>query len=812
MNGHAEPRSAHKGIAKNALQWMLPILLLLTMPAFAPVVHAKSKSKSAKALYKAGQAAEAKDDYLAAYDAYAAAYLKDPSNLYYKTSYQRLKFTAAAVHTHQGEKLRDQGDMSGAMTEFMRALEIDPANELAKQDIQQTKQKIAATPTEKHPETPQNEAPLAEVAGPAELKPTSNESITIHMPSQDSKVVYETIGKLAGINVLFDPDYTGKRIQVDLQNVSLMDALHIVGVLSNTFWRPVTSNTIFVAQNTRAKRTELDAQAVQTFYLSNTSQTNDLNDIQTALRNVLTNAKLYAVPSQNAIVMRATPDELLLARKLIDDLDKARPEVVVDVAVLEVNRNRERNLGIILPQQISASLQGTTTTTTTTGTDTTGTTGTTTTPSNNGLTLNNLGNLNANNVAMTISSATANLLLTDNDTRVLQNPRVRATDGQKADLKIGSRIPVATGSYQTGAATAIVSSLVNTQFQYQDIGVEIEITPTIHFDRDVSLKLKMAISQQNGSINLSGINEPIFSQRTVDQTIRLREGEASILGGLLQQSSENDFSGIPGLSQIPLLKYLFSNNDKKTTQDEIVFLLIPHVVRGEELSPLNLKEIDTGTGTSVSLRRIGSIRVPASAVEPAAAKPGAGQPSNQSSNQPSNQSSNQPANQQQAAPAGTQPQGVEQAAQQALEQQATSANAPPISLALAAPPTAPTVGATFQVAVNASGGSDVFSVPLQLHYDPAKLTLINVDSGNYLGHDGQTVALVHRDDGAGGVAISASRPPGVAGVNGSGQLCVLTFQAKSAGDSIVSVTKATARDSKQQALPVITSGTIVHVQ
>jgi general secretion pathway protein D len=771
---------------RRTLHWTLPILLLLSMPAFAPVVQAKGKS--AKALYQAGLAAEAKDDYLAAYQAYAAAYQKEPKNLYYKTSYQRLKFTAAAVHTHQGEKLRDQGDMSGAMTEFMRALEIDPANELAEQDIRQIKEKLSATPG--NAETPQNEAPLAEVAAPAELKPTSDEPITVHMPSEDSKVVYQTIGKLAGINVLFDPDYIGKRVQVDLQNVSLMDALHIVGVLSNTFWRPVTANTIFVAQNTRAKRTELDAQAVQTFYLSNMSQTNDLNDIQTALRNVLTNAKLYAVPSQNAIVMRATPDELLLARKLIDDLDKARPEVVVDVAVLEVNRSHERNLGIILPQQISASLQGTTTTTTTTPTTTTtGTSTSSTSSSNNGLTLNNLGNLNGNNVAMTISTATANLLLTDSDTRVLQNPRVRATDGQKADLKVGSKIPIATGSYQTGAATAVVSSLVNTQFQYQDVGVEIEITPAIHYDRDVTLKLKMAISQQSGTVSLSGINEPIFSQRTVEQTIRLKEGEASIMGGLLQQSLSNNFSGIPGLSNIPLLKYLFSNNDKTTSQDEIVFMLVPHVVRGEDLSPLNLKQIDTGTGTSVSLRRIGSIRVPASAVEPA----------------------EKPANQQ-PSPTGAQPQGMQQAAQQALDQAATASNAAPVSVTLAAPPTAPKVGTTFQVPINVSGGSDVFSVPMQLQYDPAKLTLVNVDSGNYLGHDGQTVALVHRDDGAGGVAISASRPPGVGGVNGSGQLCVLTFQAKAAGDSIVSVTKAAARDSKQQALPVITSGTIVHVQ
>ena len=782
---------------RRTLNWiLLPILVLLTMPALLPVVHAKGKS--AKALYKAGQAAEDKDDYLTAYEDYAAAFQKEPGNLYYKTSYERLKFTAAAVHTQRGEKLRDQGDMSGALAEFVHALEIDPSNELAQQDIRQTKQKLAGAPIDEPAETPESEAPLADVASPAQLKPTSNEPITIHA-FQDSKVVYQTVGKIAGINVLFDPDYTAKRVQVDLQNVSLMDALHILGVLTNTFWRPVTSNTIFVAQNTRAKRTELDAQAVQTFYLSNVSQTNDLNDIQTALRNVLTNAKLYAVPSQDAIVMRATPDELLLARKLIDDLDKARPEVVVDVDVLEVNRNHERNLGIILPQQVTASLQGSTSTTTTTGTTTTGTTttGTTTTgtTSNNGLTLNNLGNLNGNNVALTIGTATANLLLTDTDTRVLQNPRVRATDGQKADLKVGSKIPIATGSYQTGAATAIVSSLVNTQFQYQDIGVEIEITPTIHYNHDVTLKLKMQIQEQSGSVNLSGITEPIFSNRLVEQTIRLKNGEASILGGLLNTNYTNSFTGTPGLSDIPLLKYLFSNNDKITSQDEIVFLLVPHVVRGEELSPLNLKEIDTGTGTSVSLRRIGSVHVPASAVEQA---PGPG-------------TSEAPAGQQ-PAPAAAQPQGLQQAAQRALEQQATASNAAPVSVALAAPPTAPKIGSNFQVAVNVSGGKDVFSVPLQLQYDPTKLTLINVDTGNYLGHDGQTVALVHRDDGSGGVAVSASRPPGVAGVNGSGQLCVLTFQAKAAGDSIVSVTKAAARDSKQQALPVITSGTIVHVQ
>ncbi len=795
-------------MSRRTVRWTLLVLLLLTLPTLA-TRNVEARGKSAKALYKEGQAAEARDDYLAAYAAYASAFQREPGNLYYKTSYNRLRFTAAAVHTHQGEKLRDQGDYSGALTEFARALEIDPGNELAQQDIKSTQEKVATTPKGESSLQPQDQTPLGDVAAPAELKAVSNEPITIR-EFEDSKVVYQTIGKIAGVNVLFDPDYTGKRVQVDLQNVSLMDALHILGVITNTFWRPVTNNTIFVAQNTRAKRTELDAQAVQTFYLTNASQTNDLNDVQTALRNVITNSKLYAVPSQNAIVMRATPDELLLARKLIDDLDKARPEVVVDVAVLEVNRNHERNLGIILPQQFSAALQNSTATTSTTNSNGTSTTsGSTTTNNNNGngLTLNTLGNLNSNNVAVTISTATANLLLTDSDTRVLQNPRIRASDGQKADLKVGSKIPIATGSYQTGAATAVVSSLVNTQFQYQDVGVEIEITPVIHYDHDVTLKLKLQITQENGTVSISGINEPIFSQRVVDQTIRLKEGEASILGGLLQTSLQNNFSGTPGLAQIPLLKYLFSNNDKITSKDEIVFMLVPHVVRGEELNPLNLQEIDTGTGTSISLRRIGSIRVPAAAVQPAAGAQAPVTPGQVLAGQAPGQAG-AAAGQAGAAPAqaGATPGQPGAAADQ------PAANAAPVSVSLAAPAAPTKVGQNFQLAVNVAGGADVFSVPLQLQYDRTKLTLINVDSGTYLGHDGQTVALVHRDDGSGGVAISASRPPGVAGVSGSGPLCVLTFQANAVGDSIVSIAKAAVRDSKQQALPVITSGTIVHVQ
>ena len=308
-------------------------------------------AQSANTYYKLGQSAEARDDFDTAYQNFQKAYSMAPKNEVYRTAYYRVRFTDAALHVTKGRNLLAAGDEQGALVELLRANEIDPSNEAAQQEIGKIRarhgQQQPAIETSSPMSTQTAEA-IDSMSAPAELKPVSNEPLSLHM-SEDSKVVYQAIGKAAGINVLFDPDYISKRIQVDLNNVSLLDALRIVGTLSGTFWRPITQNTIFVAANTRSKRAELDEQAVQTFYLSNAWQQNDLNDVQTALRNVMPNAKVYGVVSQNAIVMKATPDELLLAQKLVNDLDKARPEVVVDIAVLEVSKNWERNLGITWP-------------------------------------------------------------------------------------------------------------------------------------------------------------------------------------------------------------------------------------------------------------------------------------------------------------------------------------------------------------------------------------------------------------------------------------------------------------------------------
>ena len=707
------------------------------------------------------------------------------------------------------------GDKESALSEFIHAATIDPGNEAAQQEIAKIREGRGETQPQEEARLPINaaqERKLKAMGAPVELKPVSNEPLTLHY-SEDAKVVYEAIGRAAGINVLFDPDYTSKRIQVDLNNSSLLNALRFVGTMSNTFWRPMSENTIFVAQNSRQKRAELDEAAVQTFYLINAWQQNDLNDVQTAIRNILTGVKIYGISSQNALVIRGTPDELLLAQKMINDLDKPRPEVVVDIAVLEVSKNWERTLGISWPGSVGVALQPPCTSSVTCSTSTSTTT-TTTTATNSGSTpsLYDLAHLKATDFAVTVGSTTANLLLTDSSTKILQNPRIRATDAQKATLTIGEKIPVATGSYQTGTATALVSSLVNTQFQYQDVGVKIEMTPSVHYDNDVTLKIKIEVSSDANQVTISGVTEPIIAQNIVEQVIRLREGEASILGGIQTKQDQLSWAGIPGLSSIPILKYLFGSKDHQIMDNELVFLVVPHVVRTQTLDPENIRTVDTGTSQAVELRYVDATDADDSSSAPAPAPPVRATLQGHSTvgvvpDLSAMAAAPAALAQLRAAVDANERKPLTRLPFRRLPFMSSDSPLSPetsesgiVSLTFSPPGGSIVAGATFQVPVVLTGGKDIASVPLQIRYDPAKLTLLNVTNGDLLSRDNQAVALVHLDDGAGTISINAARAPGVAGVNGAGVVCVLSFRAKTVGETHLSLTRAVAINSAQQQL------------
>ncbi|MDR3742506.1 MAG: cohesin domain-containing protein, partial [Terracidiphilus sp.] len=500
------------------------------------------------------------------------------------------------------------------------------------------------------------------------------------------------------------------------------------------------------------------------------------------------NFKAYGVASQNAIVVRGTPDELLLAQKIVDDLDRARPEIVVDVAVLEVSKNWEREIGLSWPQSAAVAITGGTSSNSSSSSSSSSSstsTSTSTTP-----TLYTLSHLNSSNFNVTLSSATAYALLTNSNTRILQNPRIRATDAQKATMKIGSRIPIATGSYSS-SATAL-TSLAETQFQYIDVGVNIEMTPTVHYDRDVTLKLSIEVSSENGNVTISNVTEPIIAQKKSEQTIRLREGEASVLGGILNRQDIQTWSGLPGLSSIPFLKYLFGSKDHQIVDDEIVFLLVPHVVRSPYLTPSNIRPVDIGAGQSITLRQVDNAQAALPTPQPARSQvrtePGIG-------TVPGNSAVA-------AAPA-------------ALAQMTAAVDTPPTPAPAAATPAPPgsrlnfslvpstnpiTNGSTFQVPIVITGAQNIASVPLQVKYDPEKLTLMNVGDGDFLGRDSQPVSLVHRDDGPGNIVLNVARPPNTVGISGAGVVCALTFQAKAPGETTISIARPSATTPAQQTM------------
>src|SRR5271155_4239750 len=740
--------------------------VLLVVFAILPAIADKAKS-----VYDQGQDAEARENYEAAYNFYKQAFDLKPKDLRYKASFERLRFKAAATIVHHAQGLRDAGKLQEALAEFQKAAQIDPSLFIAQQELKRTLEMInnAGNPPPSAAGPPnQLEKKIRDAPGPVELAPISNVPITVKL-TEDTKVIYQTVGQLAGINVLFDPDYTSRRIKVELNGVTLEEALEITALESKTFWRPVTGNTIFVAQDNPAKRKELEQSVLKTFYLGNLSQPTELQDVVNAIRAVLDVQRVQQLLSQNALVVRGTPDQIALAEKLVEDLDKARPEVIVDIAVIQVSKDRSRTLGFSPPTSATVALQSNvnTTTTTTTGT----TTGTTGSSSGGGLELNTLGNLNATDFQVTIPSANLSAVMGDSDTKMLQNPQVRALDNQKATLKIGESVPVATGSFQPGIGGVGINPLVNTQFQYLDVGVNIDVTPHVHADREVTLKITMEISSVVGQSSIGGISQPIIGQKKIEHEIRLKDGESSMIGGIFDDSQTKSLAGIPGLAQIPILRYLFGQVTQDKEQDETVFAITPHIIRGNTISELNQRQIEIGTANTIALRHVSHVAAPTAAPAAQPQAPGSQSPAGQ----PVNPTSNQAAN---PAAGGTN--------FMFDPEQVTAVK-----------------GNTFVVNLMISGAQNVYSVPVQMNYDPAKLQLVNVSNGGFLSQDGQAVALVHREDEATGtLLINASRPQGSGGVSGQGTVVTLTFQAKASGQTPLTITRGGARDPASQPITV----------
>ena len=568
-------------------------LKLLLFVILAGTIAVPAVAESAESDYKAGDKAERKNNFDAAYQAYKKAHDLKPADPKYMAAFVRMRFYAAAEHIRKGQQLRDTGSIQESLAEFRIATEMDPTNFEALGEMRRTADVIQRQALEKENAKKNNgqassfEKEAMTAAGPVTLDIKWDTPISLHLNSTTVDVVYKTIAKIAGINVLIDPDYKAQKINFELQDVNLRQAMEMIAMQSKTFWRPVSSNTIMVAADTGSKRKELEQNVMRTFYLKNAASPADLQQAAGTLKAILDINRIQVTPEQRSLTLRGTPDQMVLAQKLLTDIDKPKAEVVIDVMVMEVSKNRTRTIGTNPPTSASVTLAP--------GGSSSGSSGSS---SGSGLTLNSFTSLNAGDFSVSIPGISFSLLASDSDTKVLQRPEIRVLDSEKASLKIGDRVPIATGSFQSGFGGS-----VNTQFQYLDVGVNIDITPYVHAGGEVTLKMSLEISSVTGVQNIGGFSQPTIGQRRIEHEARLKDGEVNLIAGILNDTETNSLSGYPGLLKVPILKYLFGQENKQRDQNEIVFAIIPHIVRGYDTNEDNLKEVDLGAGNTVTYRK-----------------------------------------------------------------------------------------------------------------------------------------------------------------------------------------------------------------
>ncbi len=544
--------------------------------------------------FRVGRKAELRKDWDTALINYEKAVQSQPGNAKYLLHQKHARTQASIFHQKKGRELLAGGRPEEALGEFQKAAGIDPSNLGAARELsdllavqavaRQARQEALQDALKAREEEPEEAA--------AELKPFPTEPLAHFRISADSKKVYETLGKLADLNVAFTSDFQARPISVDLTNVKIRDALDILAYQTKSFWRPVTSNTILVIQDTPANRRDFAEQVVKTVYLSNPLQPADRTAITTALKQVLGLQRIIDNPDSNAIIIRDTPEKVAAAEKLISDLDRGKAEILVEVSILEADSNRIRDLG--LTQVATPPLPGS------------AVAGVGFNPAEAQATevaaipLNRLGRISTRDFSIVLPGAVVNALLTDSQTHILQNPQVRVTDGQTAKLRIGSRIPYATGSFlpSLGGGTTTGGLIASTQFQYQDVGVNLDITPRLLQNGEVSLHAMIEISSLGASVDVGGVTQPTFGQRRIEHDIRLKEGEVNLLGGLLERTERVSVSGLPGLSQVPFLRYLFSTEHKERADTEVLVMLTPHVIRLPERVQARGARLPVGADTT----------------------------------------------------------------------------------------------------------------------------------------------------------------------------------------------------------------------
>jgi type II secretory pathway component HofQ len=765
--------------------------------------------------YRQGAGAARTGDWDTAVMHYQHAVQQKPNRPDYRIALERAMLSASQVHLDQARVFEVRGQLEEALREYRRASEFDPPNRELAAKVTELERRIRDQ-AEAASRARSNIDQLREAArqiGPPPLFGLKNVLGAIRLSDTNVKTILNAIGLAAGINIQYDPQFPDRPFSINIENATLEDALNQVMLANGLFFKVLSPNSILVAQDTLQNRTKYEDQVIRTFYINNS----DAAELSQTLNQIVRFGGQQVIPqitpvkSNNSIIVRAPVAVVDIVERIIEANDKPRAEVVVDVQILEVNRQRAKQFGVDLSSfAISGAFspesdpRGTTTTTggTTTGGDT--------------LTARPF---NANTITRGISTAdfylavpqaVVRFLESDSETRTIAKPQLRGAEGSTLELNLGERIPVpATTFTPLAQGGANVNPL--TSFNYESVGVNIKMTPKVTIDGDIILDLTVDNSALGPNILVAGQSLPSFTQRKVTTKLRLRDGESNLLAGLLRETDRKAMRGIPGILSIPILRSLFGANDNSTDQTDIVMLLTPRIIRTQELTAADLGPIYIGTQNYLSLGGSPPLFAqpepnPATppptvlAPAPAAAPPATGISIPPPGSGPTPGTTTLP-------PVPPLPNSAPAVPQAPVTQPAPPAasvtnNAPAPAgtqaaggqVTIAPPGTEFRVGqGPYTMPISIAGASRLSMVSLTVRYNPAVVRVRTVQEGSFMRTGGVNATFTQQVDAASGrVDIAIARTGDTTGVAGTGLLAALVFDAVASGTANLVVTGTAA--------------------
>ncbi len=715
----------------------------------------------------------------------------DPNNPQYKLALVQLKLRVSQYHFEKGKLYRASGNPELAVVELEQAVLLDPTNDYAEVELRKAREDAARVVAERNSDTQlqimKKKTRGARARAPL-LEPASDKPISLNFPSpKPIKQIYQSLAAAAGINVIFDPQLKDDNVSIVLTNLSFQAALETLLRQENHFYKVIDEKTMLIAADTPQNRKTYEDLVIRTFFLSN----GDVTEVSNALRALLQTTRISINKAENSITLRDTADKVAIAERIIEQNDKQLSEVVVNVELLQINTKSLLDLGpILLPYSVSAKAPAPGGVTNIGGTVPAGQ-----------FTWDQLTQLSINSFGFTIPSLTYNFIKNNTDAELLAKPQLRISEGQKAQLIIGDKTPIPVTTFNTG--TTVGGNIVPvTSFQYQDIGIKIEVEPRVHHNREITLKLTVEVSQINGFVAAQdGSQLPIIGTRTITSNIRLKDGETNLLAGLFRRDRSRSNDQIPFLGDLPIIGRLITHTKKDDQTTDLVLTLTPHIIRIPDITEEDIMPVYVGTDQNISYQGAPRVESPAGAgpfdiqrrrvpqqAPPPPAQPAAPQPQNLVPGGAPSDPFRQPA-QPTPPPQSVQPQSSAIASTSGFDAASASSG----SVVYDFDPSAATLAAGQILTVSVRGTGNVLPPgTIVVRYDPALLSVVRV-------------APV-LDEGTADTRVEPGRVvlelPGSTAIAGTQALAQITFQGVKAGRAVLTFDQA----------PGGTSSAVVEVQ